>query len=72
MSAIPTLLKAALPSIPGVNQLPGVKNRAQAESLVVSGDWSFGEKVVVRGRAELDGDHGRVEAGSVIGDAPAD
>lgn len=25
MSAIPTLLKAALPSIPGVNQLPGVK-----------------------------------------------
>lgn len=25
MSALPTLLKAALPSIPGVNQLPGVK-----------------------------------------------
>lgn len=50
----------------------GVPSMRQAESLVVSGDWSFGEKVVVRGRAELDGDHGRVEAGSVIGDAPAD
>ncbi|KQT94035.1 UTP--glucose-1-phosphate uridylyltransferase [Marmoricola sp. Leaf446] len=50
----------------------GVPSMRQAESLVVSGDWSFGEKVVVRGRAELDGDHGRVEAGSVLGDAPAE
>ena len=49
----------------------GVPSMREAESLVVSGDWSFGEKVVVRGKAELDGDHGRVEAGSVLGDAPA-
>ena len=50
----------------------GVPSMRHAESLVVSGDWSFGEKVVVRGRAELDGDHGRVEAGSTLGDAPAE
>ncbi len=49
----------------------GVPSMREAESLVVSGDWSFGEKVVVRGKAELDGDHGRVEAGSVLGDGPA-
>lgn len=46
----------------------GVPSMRQAESLVVNGDWSFGEKVVVRGRAELDGDHGRVDAGTTIGD----
>ncbi|WP_123389237.1 UTP--glucose-1-phosphate uridylyltransferase [Nocardioides aurantiacus] len=50
----------------------GVPSMRRAESLVVNGDWSFGEKVVVRGKAELDGDHGRVEAGSVLGDAPAE
>lgn len=47
------------------NGAPSLKD---AESLVVKGDWSFGPGVVVKGTATLEGDHGRVEARSVIGD----
>ena len=46
----------------------GVPSLKEAESLVVNGDWTFGTGVVVKGSATLDGDRGRVEAGSVIGD----
>ncbi len=48
----------------------GVPSMKNAESLVVSGDWSFGSGVVVQGKATLDGDRGRVEAGTVLGEAP--
>ena len=47
----------------------GVPSLKEAESLVVSGDWSFGAGVKVKGAAELKGDHGRVEAGTVLGEA---
>ena len=46
----------------------GVPSLKEAESLVVNGDWTVGTGVVVKGSATLDGDRGRVEAGSVIGD----
>jgi UTP--glucose-1-phosphate uridylyltransferase len=45
----------------------GVPSLKEAESLVVKGDWTFGARVKVKGEASLDGDHGRVEEGSVIG-----
>jgi UTP--glucose-1-phosphate uridylyltransferase len=46
----------------------GVPSLKEAESLVVSGDWSFGKGVQVKGSAKLEGDHGRVEAGTVLGE----
>jgi UTP--glucose-1-phosphate uridylyltransferase len=45
----------------------GVPSLKEADSLVVKGDWTFGARVKVKGEASLDGDHGRVEEGSVIG-----
>ncbi len=51
----------------------GVPSLKDAESLVVSGDWTFGKNVRVVGAARLEGDHGRVEEGAVLGeDAAAD
>ena len=46
----------------------GVPSLKEAESLVVSGDWSFGKGVQVKGSAKLEGAHGRVEAGAVLGE----
>ena len=46
----------------------GVPSLKEAESLVVDGDWTFGERVKVKGAAKLKGDHGRVEAGTVLGE----
>jgi UTP--glucose-1-phosphate uridylyltransferase len=48
-----------------------VPSLKEAEALVVNGDWTFGSGVTVRGKAELDGGHGRVEAGTVLGEDPA-
>ena len=49
----------------------GVPSLKNAESLVVSGDWTFGKDVRVLGSAKLEGDRGRVEAGTVLGEDPA-
>jgi len=46
----------------------GVPSLKEAESLVVSGDWAFGKGVSVKGAARLEGEHGRVEAGAVLGE----
>ena len=46
----------------------GVPSLKEAESLVVRGDWTFGGHVQVKGEATLEGDHGRVEEGAVIGE----
>ncbi len=46
----------------------GVPSLKDAESLVVSGDWTFGERVRVIGAARLEGERGRVEAGAVLGE----
>jgi UTP--glucose-1-phosphate uridylyltransferase len=46
----------------------GAPSLRKATSLVVSGDWDFGSDVAVVGSATLDGERGRVESGSVIGD----
>ncbi|MCW2809286.1 MAG: UTP--glucose-phosphate uridylyltransferase [Marmoricola sp.] len=48
----------------------GVPSLRNAESLVVSGDWTFGKGVRVHGSAVLEGDRGRVEAGAVLGEDP--
>jgi UTP--glucose-1-phosphate uridylyltransferase len=48
----------------------GVPSLRNAESLVVSGDWTFGKDVRVHGSAVLEGDRGRVEAGAVLGEDP--
>jgi UTP--glucose-1-phosphate uridylyltransferase len=45
----------------------GVPSLKEAESLVVNGDWSFGSGVRVKGAARLEGEHGRVEPGAVLG-----
>jgi UTP--glucose-1-phosphate uridylyltransferase len=51
----------------------GVPSLKDAESLVVNGDWTFGEKVRITGRASLEGDRGRVESGTVLGeDTPSE
>jgi UTP--glucose-1-phosphate uridylyltransferase len=50
----------------------GVPSLKEAEALVVHGDWTFGEKVKVKGRAELEGGHGRIEPGTVLGEAAAE
>jgi UTP--glucose-1-phosphate uridylyltransferase len=44
----------------------GVPSMREAESLVVEGDWLFGEDVRVVGEVTLSGDHGRVESGTVL------
>ena len=48
----------------------GVPSLREATSFVVSGDWTFGADVTVRGAASLDdpGAPGRVEPGSVLGE----
>lgn len=46
----------------------GVPSLKEADSLVVAGDWTFGEGVKVRGEARLEGPHGRVETGAVLGE----
>ena len=46
----------------------GVPSLKEADSLVVDGDWTFGERVKVKGSATLKGDHGRVDAGTVLGE----
>ena len=47
----------------------GVPSLKDAESLVVKGDWTFGQGVSVKGTAKLEGEHGRVDAGAVLGEA---
>jgi UTP--glucose-1-phosphate uridylyltransferase len=46
----------------------GVPSLKEAESFVVSGDWTFGKGVRVKGVARLEGDRGRVEEGAVLGE----
>lgn len=45
----------------------GAPSLRKATSLVVNGDWDFGADVTVVGAATLEGERGRVEAGSVLG-----
>lgn len=49
----------------------GVPSLKNADSLVVLGDWTFGKGVRVEGAARLEGDHGRVDAGAVLGEGRA-
>jgi UTP--glucose-1-phosphate uridylyltransferase len=49
----------------------GVPSLKDAESLVVTGDWTFGKGVRVQGSVRLDGPHGRVEEGAVLGEGAA-
>ncbi len=44
----------------------GAPSLRHAESLVVDGDWTFGENVKVVGAVKLTGERGRVESGSVL------
>ena len=46
----------------------GVPSLKDADSLVISGDWTFGKGVRVTGDVRLNGDHGRVEEGAVLGE----
>ena len=46
----------------------GVPSLKDADSLIVKGDWVFGSGVSVKGNATLEGEHGRVDAGAVLGD----
>ncbi|MCW2759500.1 MAG: putative uridylyltransferase [Nocardioidaceae bacterium] len=46
----------------------GAPSLREAESLVVEGDWTFGENVRVVGSVKLTGEHGRVESGTVLAD----
>ena len=46
----------------------GVPSLREAEALVVSGDWTFGSGVRVKGKGRLEGTRGHVEAGSVLGE----
>ncbi len=46
----------------------GVPSLKDADSLVITGDWTFGKGVRVQGDVRLDGDHGRVEEGAVLGE----
>ena len=45
----------------------GAPSLRKATSFVVNGDWDFGADVTVVGTAALNGERGRVEAGSVLG-----
>jgi len=47
----------------------GVPSMRAATSLVVDGDWTFGQDVKVVGDARLAGERGRVESGAVLGRA---
>ncbi len=47
----------------------GVPSMREATSLVVDGDWTFGEGVRVVGDARLDGERGRVDNGAVLGES---
>ena len=49
----------------------GVPSLKEAESLVVSGDWSFGSGVRVHGSARLEGERGQVDSGAVLGEDEA-
>jgi UTP--glucose-1-phosphate uridylyltransferase len=49
----------------------GVPSLKDADSLVITGDWTFGKGVRVQGDVRLNGDHGRVEEGAVLGKGPA-
>ena len=49
----------------------GVPSLKDADSLVITGDWTFGKGVRVQGDARLNGDRGRVEGGAVLGKGPA-
>jgi UTP--glucose-1-phosphate uridylyltransferase len=44
----------------------GAPSLREAESFVVDGDWTFGERVKVVGKVTLDGERGRVESGTVL------
>lgn len=44
----------------------GAPSLREAEALVVEGDWTFGSDVKVVGKVNLDGEHGRVESGTVL------
>lgn len=44
----------------------GVPSMREATSLVIDGDWTFGEGVTVRGDVRLEGELGRVDAGTVL------
>lgn len=44
----------------------GAPSLREAASLVVDGDWTFGENVKVVGTVTLSGEHGRVDSGSVL------
>jgi UTP--glucose-1-phosphate uridylyltransferase len=44
----------------------GAPSLRQADSLVVDGDWTFGENVTVVGSVKLAGERGRVESGTVL------
>ena len=46
----------------------GVPSLKDADSLVITGDWTFGKGVRVQGDVHLNGDHGRVEEGAVLGE----
>ncbi|HEU4566644.1 MAG TPA: UTP--glucose-1-phosphate uridylyltransferase [Marmoricola sp.] len=43
-----------------------VPSLKEARSLRVDGDWSFGDRVTVRGDVELRGDRGHVDSGTVL------
>ena len=49
----------------------GVPSLKEADSLVVSGDWTFGSDVRVLGAATLKGDRGRIDSGAVLGEGAA-
>jgi UTP--glucose-1-phosphate uridylyltransferase len=44
----------------------GAPSLREAEAFVVDGDWTFGEGVRVVGKVTLEGERGRVEAGTVL------
>jgi UTP--glucose-1-phosphate uridylyltransferase len=44
----------------------GAPSLREAESLVIDGDWTFGDNVKVVGKVTLEGERGRVESGTVL------
>ena len=49
----------------------GAPSLKDAESFVVSGDWTFGSGVRVHGSARLEGERGQVDSGAVLGEDDA-
>ena len=49
----------------------GVPSLKDADSFVVSGDWTFGSGVRVHGNARLEGKRGQVDSGAVLGEDEA-